>query len=349
MKKKWIFFLWIVKLYSYDIEIYTKDEIFFENDIVEYKILEMPNNAKFNINQKTNNSIEFESDNFGQYKISYTNILGETTEQLINIIGKKYTLQDIDTLFKSNKIYDGIKEIYLRSNDIVESQKTIYQYLLNKSTEKENIDFILNVFSTTKLFIKNFEFEQERFLEQLFLTKKDMGDIRAQVLVLKLLKGYNSYYAFTYAKYCVENGINETEGVSELKKLIDKSQDKEASKLLGKYYLDRGNIEGEKYLYFGDKEEFFRYILKKNSREEFDYYLNKLNDFDKENILKIKSEWDKAKMISLYLQKGNLNREEARYDSTRDYYNKVVEFSSDEAQIKEALFSLGKISRFFSV
>lgn len=344
MKKKWIFFLWIVKLYSYDIEIYTKDEIFFENDIVEYKIVETPDNAKFSINQKSNNSVEFESDIFGQYKISFTDNLGETAEQTINIVGKKYTLQDIETIFKSNKIYDGIKEIYLRADDIVESQKLIYQYLLNKSTEKENIDFILNVFSMSQLFFKNFEFEQEKFLEQVFLTKKEMGDIRAQVLILKLLKEYNSYYAFTYAKYCLENGINETDGILVLKRLIDKSQDKEASKILGKYYLDRGDVEGEKYLYFGDKEEFFKYILKKNNREEFDYYLNKLNDSEKENILRIKSEWDKAKIISLYLQKGNLNREEARYDLARDYYNKVVEFSSDESQIKEALFNLGKIS-----
>ncbi len=92
-------------------------------------------------------------------------------------------------------------------------------------------------------------------------------------MILNLLKEYNSYYAFLYGKYCLENGIEQEKGVLELKKLVDENLDKEASKLLGKYYLDRGNIEGEKYLYFGDREEFFKYIFQKDNREEFEYYL----------------------------------------------------------------------------
>ena len=52
MKKMLIFFLWMVKLYSYDIEIYSKEEIFFEKDILEYKIVEIPKNSVFNNNQK---------------------------------------------------------------------------------------------------------------------------------------------------------------------------------------------------------------------------------------------------------------------------------------------------------
>ena len=171
-----------------------------------------------------------------------------------------------------------------------------------------------------------------------------MGDVRAEVLILNLLKEYNSYYAFLYGKYCLENGIEQEKGVLELKKLVDENLDKEASKLLGKYYLDRGNIEGEKYLYFGDREEFFKYIFQKDNREEFEYYLNKLDDKEKESILKLKSEFDKTKIISIYLQKGNLNREQMRYDLAKEYYDKVVEFSTNDSQIKEALFNLGKIS-----
>ena len=344
MKKMLIFFLWMVKLYSYDIEIYSKEEIFFEKDILEYKIIEIPKNSVFNIKQKSSNSFEFDSSDLGQYKIAFTSISGEVIEEVINVIGKNYTLQDIEVLFKSNKIYDCIREIYLYSSDNIQSQKLIYQYLLTKSAEKENIDYILNVFSTSKLFIKNFEFEQENFLEQLFLNKKEMGDVRAEVLILNLLKEYNSYYAFLYGKYCLENGKKKEKGVLELKKLVDENLDKEASKLLGKYYLDRGNIEGEKYLYFGDREEFFKYIFQKDNREEFEYYLNKLDDKEKESILKLKSEFDKTKIISIYLQKGNLNREQMRYDLAKEYYDKVVEFSTNDSQIKEALFNLGKIS-----
>ena len=219
MKKMLIFFLWMVKLYSYDIEIYSKEEIFFEKDILEYKIIEIPKNSVFNIKQKSSNSFEFDSSDLGQYKIAFTSISGEVIEEVINVIGKNYTLQDIEVLFKSNKIYDCIREIYLYSSDNIQSQKLIYQYLLTKSAEKENIDYILNVFSTSKLFIKNFEFEQENFLEQLFLNKKEMGDVRAEVLILNLLKEYNSYYAFLYGKYCLENGIEQEKGVLELKKL----------------------------------------------------------------------------------------------------------------------------------
>ena len=221
MKKMLIFFLWMVKLYSYDIEIYSKEEIFFEKDILEYKIVEIPKNSVFNIKQKSSNSFEFDSNDLGQYKIAFTSISGEVIEEVINVIGKNYTLQDIEVLFKSNKIYDCIREIYLYSSDNIQSQKLIYQYLLTKSAEKENIDYILNVFSTSTLFIKNFEFEQENFLEQLFLNKKEMGDVRAEVLILNLLKEYNSYYAFLYGKYCLENGIEQEKGVLELKKLVE--------------------------------------------------------------------------------------------------------------------------------
>lgn len=344
MKKMLIFFLWMVKIYSYDIEIHSTDEIFFEEDILEYKIIETPKNAIFDIKRNSNNSFGFSSNDLGQYKIEFTTNQGEKIEEIINVIGKKYTLQDIEILFKSNSIYDNIKQIYLYSSDNIQSQKLIYQYLLNKSIEKENIDYILNVFSVSKLFNKNFEFEQEKFLEQLFLNKKEMRDIRAEVLILNFLKEYNSYYAFLYGKYSLENGINQEKGILELKKLVEENLDKEASKLLGKYYLDRGNIEGEKYLYFGDREEFFKYIFQKDSREEFEYYLNKLEENEKEKILRLKSEFDKTKIISIYLQKGNLNREQMRYDLAKEYYNKVAEFSVNDNQIKEALFNLGKIA-----
>ena len=104
MKKMLIFFLWMVKLYSYDIEIYSKEEIFFEKDILEYKIIEIPKNSVFNIKQKSSNSFEFDSSDLGQYKIAFTSISGEVIEEVINVIGKNYTLQDIEVLFKSNKI-----------------------------------------------------------------------------------------------------------------------------------------------------------------------------------------------------------------------------------------------------
>lgn len=324
-------------------EIFREKQLFFEKDIVKYEVLSSAFQGVFKLEKKLANSYVFKGNDLGFYSFIFFNEFGEKIKIIIEVKGKKYNKDEINKLFQNKNFYEGIKEIYMYAENTLESQKLVYEYLKEKCKEKDNIDFILNSFLVSKMFLKNFEHEQKEFLEKIYLTKKNMGDVRAEVLTLSFLKKYDKTYEILHGKRALETGINEKEAMADLEKAVETNLNMEAAKILGLYYLKNDIKKAEKFLFVGDKKEFFMQILKKEDEEKYLYYYEKLKTEEKVVIDEVKSEFQKDKIIELYIQKGHLNTEGQRFDVAKEYYNKVIELSRKEEVVKIALFNLGKV------
>jgi len=344
MKKILVFVVLNLILYAYEVEIFTPKQFFFEKDIIKHEVLTTPVGAKYKLEKSGSNSYSFASETMGFYEIQFINEFGEVIKESIEVKGKIYTEEFIKTFFKGKDFYEGVKELYIYAENPIDTTNYIYKYLLEKAKEKDSIDEVLNGFKTTKLFFKNFEFEQKEFLEKVYEIKKNTEDIRGEVLTLSLLKNYDASYGIIHGKRALETGINEAEATNDLVKIVDKNMNPEASRILGLYYINKDNAKAKTYLYIGDKTEFFKLLLKDDEEEEYNFYYDKLDEKGKSTIDEVKDSYDKEKMIELFLQKGKLNMDEQRFDIAKDYYNKVISSTLLEDRIKNALFNLGKIN-----
>ena len=344
MKKIFLFIVISIMTYSYELEIFIQKPIFFEKDIVTYEILTSPLNSKYNLEKTGSNSYVFTAETKGVYEIQFKNEFGEIQNEFFEVKGKNYKEEEIKKVIKIKDKYEALKELYFYSENPIEVSKYIYNYFSELAQEKDSIDEVLNGFLLTNMFFKNFEFEQKAFLEKIYKIKKSSGDVRGEVLTLAMLKNYDVSYIAIHGKRALETGINEKEAIKDLEKLVDKNLNVEASKVLGLYYGDKNSNKAKRYLYIGDKKEFFKLLLKNTEEEQYLHYYEKLSENEKLEIDEVKNLFEKEKMMELFLQKGMINIEEQRFDVAKDYYEKVVASSTDEEKLKNALFNLGKIN-----
>lgn len=344
MKKIFVFIILSSLVWAIETEVFTKKRIFFEKDITNLKVLTQPAFSKYEIDKIEINSFVFSADTIGLYEIVFFDEFSQEIKEKIRVIGKTYTKESVKKILDTNAYQKGIKEIYTFSENPLDTNKIIYDYYLEKSRKKDNIDEILNAFLIVKKYFKNFEFEQKEFLEKLYNIKSNAKDTRAQVLILSFLKEYDKKYLIEHGRLALQVGINEKEALLDLENQVDKYLDTVAAEILANYYEKKSSKKAKKYLYIGNKKAFFNYLLKNNDEYSYIYYYEKLTADEKLEIDSIKEEFAKEKIIDLYLQKGNLNLLEQRYDIAKDYFGKVLSLSSVELKTKNALFSMAKIN-----
>lgn len=344
MKKIFVFIIISSIVFAIETEVFTKKRIFFEKDISNLKVLTQPAFSKYDIEKLEINSFIFSADTIGLYEIVFFDEFGQEIRKKIKVTGKTYNKESIKKILDTKTYQKGLKEIYTFSENPVDTNELIYDYYLEKAKKKDNIDEILNAFLGVKKYFKNFEFEQKEFLENLYKIKTKMNDIRSQVLILSFLKGYDKKYLLDHGRLALQVGINEKEALLDLENLVNKSLDTDAAEILANYFEKNSSKKAKKYLYIGNKRAFFNYLLKNNDEYSYMYYYEKLTEDEKLEIDSVKEEFEKEKIIDLYLQKGNLNLMEQRYDIAKDYFEKVLNLSSIEAKVKNAMFNLAKIS-----
>ena len=344
MKKIFVFIILSSLIWAIETEVFSKKRIFFEKDITNLKVLTQPAFSKYNIDKIEINSFVFSADTIGLYEIVFFDEFSQEIREKIRVTGKTYTKESVKKILDTNTYQKGIKEIYTFSENPLDTNKIIYDYYLEKSKKKDNIDEILNAFLIVKKYFKNFEFEQKEFLEKLYNIKSTAKDTRAQVLILSFLKEYDKKYMIEYGRLALQVGINEKEALIDLENQVNKYLDTVAAEILANYYEKKSSKKAKKYLYIGNKKAFFNYLLKNNDEYSYIYYYEKLTVDEKLEIDSIKEDFEKEKIIDLYLQKGNLNLLEQRYDIAKDYFGKVLELSSVELKAKSALFNMAKIN-----
>ncbi len=344
MKKIFVFIILSSLIWAIETEVFSKKRIFFEKDITNLKVLTQPAFSKYNIDKLEINSFVFSADTIGLYEIVFFDEFSQEIREKIRVTGKTYTKESVKKILDTKTYQKGIKEIYTFSENPLDTNKIIYDYYLEKAKKKDNIDEILNAFLIVKKYFKNFEFEQKEFLEKLYNIKSTAKDTRAQVLILSFLKEYDKKYMIEYGRLALQVGINEKEALIDLENQVNKYLDTVAAEILANYYEKKSSKKAKKYLYIGNKKAFFNYLLKNNDEYSYIYYYEKLTVDEKLEIDSIKEDFEKEKIIDLYLQKGNLNLLEQRYDIAKDYFGKVLELSSVELKAKSALFNMAKIN-----
>lgn len=331
-------------IFSIDISVFSENEIKSNSEILSFKLISEPLDANYELNKTNINSLKFLPKTAGNYIVEYVDIDGNAIQTNFNVKGKTYEIDEVFRSLKSSDIYETIKNMYMNTENPIETQRYIYENLITLSKEKESIDKVLNIYRATNLFFKNFRFEKKEFLEKIYEIKENSGDLRGEVLVLQELKQYDSKYILLHGEKALLSGIDVFEGLEDLKKLVDDSLNGKAAVLLGDYYSDKNPEQAKKYYFLGDKKKFFMYLLTMGLFNDYELYYNQLSSSEQSEIDEVKRDFDKEKMIDLFLKKANLNMDEGRYELSKEYYEKVLNQSSDKEKIKNSLFNLGKIN-----
>lgn len=131
-----------------------------------------------------------------------------------------------------------------------------------------------------------------------------------------------------YGRLALQVGINEKEALIDLENQVNKYLDTVAAEILANYYEKKSSKKAKKYLYIGNKKAFFNYLLKNNDEYSYIYYYEKLTVDEKLEIDSIKEDFEKEKIIDLYLQrKFKFVRTKIRYSKRLFWKSTRIELS----------------------